>query len=122
MRRFLAYSQANAREHGITPQQHQALLSIRGGFPDRDLVTITELADHLCVKHQSAVELVDRLVALELVYRQPSTEDRRTVFVGLTATAEAMLSSLSAGNLGELGRLKPLFAALMESLADADET
>jgi DNA-binding MarR family transcriptional regulator len=116
LRRFLAFSQTNARDHGLTPQQHQALLSIRGGFPDRDMITIGELAQHLCVKHHSAVELVDRLSALGLVYREASPDDRRIVLVGLTATAETALASLSANNLEEIRRLKPFFAGLIKSL------
>jgi DNA-binding MarR family transcriptional regulator len=115
LRRFTAFSQANAREHGLTPQQHQALLSIRG-FPDRDMISVGELADHLCIKHHSAGELVDRLSALGLVYRQVSPDDRRSVLIGLTEAAETALASLSANHLEEIRRLKPFFSALMKSL------
>ena len=51
IRRFLAFSQKNAERHGLTPQHQQALLSIRS-FPDRDKVTVGELAEHLCIRHQ----------------------------------------------------------------------
>jgi DNA-binding MarR family transcriptional regulator len=115
LRRFTAFSQANARRHGLTPQQHQALLSIRG-FPDRDMIMIGELADHLCIKHHSAVELVNRLSALGLVYREVSPDDRRGVLAGLTPAAETALASLSANNLEEIRRLKPFFSALIKSL------
>jgi DNA-binding MarR family transcriptional regulator len=116
IRRFLVYSQTNARKHGLTPQQHQALLSIRG-FPDRDMITIGELADHLCLKHHSAVELVNRLSALGLVYRETSQDDRRNVLVGLTPTAADVLASLSANNFNELIRLKPFMFTLIKSLS-----
>ncbi len=115
LRRFTAFSQTNAREHGLTPQQHQALLSIRG-FPDRDMITVGELADHLCIKHHSAVELVNRLSGLGLVYRTVSPDDRRSVLVGLTEAAETALASLSANNLEEIRRLRPFFSALIKSL------
>ena len=115
IRRFLVFSQTNARKHGLTPQQHQALLSIRG-FPDRDMITIGELADHLCLKHHSAVELVNRLSALGLVYRETGQDDRRNVLVGLTPSAEKVLASLSVNNFSELTRLKPFMLALMKSL------
>jgi DNA-binding MarR family transcriptional regulator len=115
LRRFLAFSQVNARSHGLTPQQHQALLSIRG-FPGRDMITIGELADHLCLKHHSAVELVNRLSALDLVYREVSLDDRRSVLVGLTTAAETALASLSANNLEEIRRLKPFFSTLIKAL------
>jgi DNA-binding MarR family transcriptional regulator len=117
LRRFLAFSQANARSHGLTPQQHQALLSIRG-FPGRDMITIGELADHLCLRHHSAVELVDRLSALNLVYREVSPDNRRSVLVGLTEAAETALASLSANNLEEIRRLKPFFSTLIKALGE----
>jgi DNA-binding MarR family transcriptional regulator len=106
LRRFLAFSQANAKKHGLTPQQHQVLLSIRS-FPDRDTITIGELAHHLCIKHHSAVELVDRLTGLGMVVREPSPDDRRSVLISLTTAAEMALASLSANNLEEIRRLKP---------------
>jgi DNA-binding MarR family transcriptional regulator len=117
LRRFLVFSQSNARSHGLTPQQHQALLSIRG-FPDRDMITIGELADHLCLKHHSAVELVNRLSALGLVYREVSPDDRRSVLVGLTKSAEKALASLSVNNLEEIRRLRPFFSTLLKTLGE----
>ena len=61
LRRFLHFSQEAARAAGIPPQQHQALLAIKG-FPERDHTTIGELAERLHLKHHSAVGLVNRLV------------------------------------------------------------
>ena len=115
VRRFLEFSQKNAEANGLTPQQHQALLSIRS-FPDRDEITIGELAEHLCIRQNSAVELADRLGALGLVTRRQSDEDRRRVLLRLTPTAEKALAAMSAHNLQELRRLAPSFAALITSL------
>ena len=115
IRRFLEFSKKSAASRGLTSQQHQALLSIKS-FPDRDAVTVGELAHHLCIRQNSAVELVDRLEALDLVKRETSTVDRRRVLLCLTDGAEAMLESLSASNLQELRRLAPSFAALVQSL------
>ena len=44
LRQFLHFSEAAAQSVGLTPQQHQALLSIKG-FPACDKVTIKELAE-----------------------------------------------------------------------------
>lgn len=115
IRRFLEFSKKNAASRGLTSQQHQALLSIKS-FPDRDAVTVGELAHHLCIRQNSAVELVDRLEALSLVKRETSTIDRRRVLLSLTPSAEAILESLSTANLQELQRLAPSFAALVQSL------
>ena len=115
IRRFLEFSKKNASSRGLTSQQHQALLSIKS-FPDRDAVTVGELAHHLCIRQNSAVELVDRLEALGLVKRETSTVDRRRVLLSLTDSSEAILESLSAANLQEIQRLAPSFAALVQSL------
>ena len=44
LRRFLHFSEEAAQRVGLTPQQHQAMLTIKG-FPGRDYVTIGELAE-----------------------------------------------------------------------------
>ena len=115
IRRFLEFSKKNATSCGLTAQQHQALLSIKS-FPERDAVTVGELAHHLCVRQNSAVELVDRLEALGLVERRTSTEDRRRVLLSLTPASEKLLDELSVANLEELRRLAPSFATLIQSL------
>src|SRR5260221_8535245 len=83
MRQFLHFSENAAEDIGLTPQQHQALLAI-AGYPERDYVTIGELAERLQIRHNSAVGLVDRLVAQGLVMRSPGT-DRRVVHLRLTS-------------------------------------
>src|SRR6202044_268812 len=65
LRRFLHFSEGAAREAGLTPGQHQALLAVKG-FPGKDRITIGELAERLQVAHHSAVGLVDRLAANDL--------------------------------------------------------
>ena len=62
---FLAFSEARAAECGLTPQQHQALLAIRGAAPRP--VSIGYVAERLILKPHSASGLVDRLEALGLV-------------------------------------------------------
>ncbi|HUC18135.1 MAG TPA: MarR family transcriptional regulator [Acetobacteraceae bacterium] len=113
LRRFLGFSEAAARESGLTPQQHQALLGIKG-FPGGEEVTIHDLAAQLCIRHHSAVELVDRLEGSGLVVRRHDPSDRRRVLLALTEAAEARLADLSATHLEELRRLRP---ALLEILA-----
>ena len=61
LRRFVRWSEQQARNAGITPAQHQLLLAVRGhpgGAP-----TVSEIAAHLLLRHHSAVGLVDRAVA-----------------------------------------------------------
>ncbi|HEY5914137.1 MAG TPA: MarR family transcriptional regulator [Verrucomicrobiae bacterium] len=103
LRQFLHFSEEAAHAAGITPQQHQALLAVKG-FPGRDQVTVGELAERLQLRHHSAVGLVDRLVAEKLVSRTPSARDRRQVFVQLTRRGEKVLAGLSSAHTEQLRR------------------
>ena len=59
-RKFLRWSDEQAASTGLTAQQHQLLLAIRG-HEGASGPTIGEVADHLLLKHHSVVELVDRV-------------------------------------------------------------
>jgi DNA-binding MarR family transcriptional regulator len=115
MRRFAAFSEAAARSSGLTPQQHQALLAIKG-FPGHERATIGELAERLNVRHHSVVGLVDRLVSKGLLRRFPDTRDRRRVRVGLTSKSQTLLAGLSRVHRDQLRRLAPLLRTLLTRL------
>ncbi len=115
LRGFLAFSEGAARAAGLTPQQHQALLAIRG-YPGRDRVTVSELAERLMIRHHSAVELIDRLSRGGLIAREPDPADRRRVQIALTAKARRKLKGLSAAHLDELRRLGPALPGLLQRL------
>jgi DNA-binding MarR family transcriptional regulator len=117
--KFLLFSQEAARTAGLAPQQHQALLAIKG-FPGRDYVSIGELAERLHLRHHSAVGLVDRLVQRQLVRRAPSAVDKRRVEVSLTARGEALISRLAAAHWQELQQLGPEFLRVLDSIAGAE--
>jgi DNA-binding MarR family transcriptional regulator len=112
LRRFLVFSEDAAAESGITAQQHQALLAIKG-FPGRDHISTGELAERLCIRHHSAVGLVDRLEANGLVRRRSGSEDRRQVFLELTPKAEGLLAGLSMIHRDEIQQLAPLLQVLL---------
>lgn len=115
LRRFLHFSEEAAQQVGLTPQQHQAMLTIKG-FPDRDYVTIGELAERLQIKHHSAVGLVNRLVGQGLVRRKTGTEDRRQVYISLTEHGIELLSELTAAHKAELRRVRATLQELMDRL------
>ena len=119
MRRFLAFSGQNAETYGLTPNQHQALLSIKAGYFGRESISIGELADHLMIKHHSAVELVDRLESAKLVTRRKSAEDGRVVLLSLPPKGDQILSELSRRNLDELRLAAPFVTALVVTLEHA---
>jgi DNA-binding MarR family transcriptional regulator len=116
LRRFLHFSEMAARKAGLTPQQHQALLAIKG-FPGRHAVQVGELAERLQLRHHSTVELLDRLVHLDLVERSHSPLDRRRVQVHLTARGEQILEKLSWAHKEQLHGIGPELSALLKRFA-----
>ena len=113
LRQFLSFSERAAIAAGITPRQHQALLAIKG-FPDRDHVTIGELAEQLQIAHHTAVELTNRLVLQDLVARRAGTQDRRTVYLRVTKRGENLLAKLSLAHRAEIQRIRPQLRELLD--------
>lgn len=116
LRQFLAFSEESARAAGLMPQQHQALLAVRGIGVERG-VTIGDLASHLLLKPHTAVGLVNRLVRAGLLLRVPDTVDRRRVLLVLTPKAHDILRELSATHLTEIRSNSPLLAELLQRLS-----
>lgn len=112
LRGFLAFSEAKAGEVGLSPQQHQALLAIRGAEVGE--ATIGYVADRLILKPHSASELVHRLEALGLIVRRVGEQDRRRTLIALTDRAEALLATLSETHREEIRRLRPLLSDLLD--------
>ena len=117
LRTFLGFSESAAHDHGVTPQQYQALLAIEG-FPGRDWVSVGELAEQMRIAHHSAVGLLDRLERLKLARRSPSPEDGRRLRVSLTPKGRAILEKLYRAHRAELQVVGP---RLMELLREASK-
>ena len=115
LRKFLHFSETAAQAAGLKPQQHQALLAIKG-FPGRDRITVGELAERLQLRHHSAVGLAARLVAARWLVRKRNTADRRQVFLSLSARGERVLAKLSAAHKEQLRRVGPEIGELLERL------
>jgi DNA-binding MarR family transcriptional regulator len=109
IRRYLRFSEETVRGHGLTPQQYQLLLALKG-FPGREWATVRELADRLQLRHHSVVELVNRAQGQELVERVPHPDDARAVRVQLTTDGEQILARLSALHRDELRRMDTTLA------------
>ena len=116
LRKFLGFSEKAASQNGVTPQQYQALLAIEG-FPGRDWVTIGELAEQMRIAHHSAVGLVDRMEAMNLVKRTPVKEDRRRVQVSLSAKGRKLLKKLYLVHREELRSSGVQLTALLQKAA-----
>src|SRR3546814_19384948 len=68
-----------ANEVGLSAQQHQALLAIRGAEDAK--ATVGYIAERLILKPHSASELFHRLEKLSLIERRAATNDRRKSFI-----------------------------------------
>lgn len=121
VRRFLRFSEEAAAEVGLTPQQHQALLAIEG-FPSRNYVTITELAERLQLRHHSVIGLANRLGKLGLLLREGDATDKRLVILRLSPAGKAILARLSAIHKRHLQTVGPEFEHLLSSLGVNDES
>jgi DNA-binding MarR family transcriptional regulator len=115
LRRFLHWSEQQARAAGLTPAQHQLLLAIRG-HPDDRGPTVGDVAGYLLLRHHSVVGLVDRAEAAGLVTRQPEAANVR---LRLTTAGARRLDALSEQHLEELEHLAPTMHALWEALERA---
>ena len=121
LRKFLRFSETAAAGVGITGQHYQAMLIMRA-CPEDSRVTINELAQQLMLKHNTAVELVDRLARQDLVTREASSGDRRKVELALTARGRHILARLAAVHRRELERMGPLFKRFFAELSRQERT
>ncbi|MCC2594820.1 MarR family transcriptional regulator [Pusillimonas sp. MFBS29] len=115
LRRFYAFSEAAALQEGLKPQQHQALLAIKG-ISGTSLPSVGDVAEQMLIRHHSAVELINRLEQMNLVKRLADPEDGRKVRVALTPKAEETLAMLSVAHMKELDSLRPLLMKLLRNL------
>ena len=107
LRRFLAFSEHAAREHGLTPSQHQLLLAIRGHADPRG-PTVGDVAAYLLLRHHSVVGLVDRAELAGLIERRTDPKNHRVVRLHLTRRGALRLATLASSHLDELERLQRL--------------
>jgi DNA-binding MarR family transcriptional regulator len=113
IRRFMNFSEQEARAAGVEPQQHQVLLAVKG-LPEGARPTVSTLAERLQLRHHTVVGLLDRLTAAKLAVRRPSKLDGREILVELTPKGERVLRGLSVSHQAELRSAAP---ALLASLA-----
>lgn len=117
LRRFLRYSEQVTRRNGLTPLQYQLLLQIKG-YPDSSRATIGALAERLQAKHHGVVALATRCEKLGLITRQTSKDDRRVVYLSLSAKGDRALEHLARWHRDEHRSLR---GRLVVDPADAPE-
>ncbi|MGB3330904.1 MAG: MarR family transcriptional regulator [Thermomicrobiales bacterium] len=119
LRRFQRFSDEAARNADLEPQQHQLLLAIKGSADDR--LSVGAIAERLQIQHHSAVELIARAEARNLVHRAHGQADRRVVFVTLTELGTDALRDLTATHRRELLTAAPELIRILQRII-ADDT
>lgn len=119
LRRFLRWSEQQAKAAGLTPAKHQLLLAIRG-HPDSAGPTISEIADYLVLRHHSAVELIDRAAKDGLIKRTPDATSKSVVRVTLTQAGLDKLDALAEAHLQEIAHLAPTMRTLWRAVERSD--
>ena len=117
LRKFLHFSHAAAEYCGVRPQQYQMLQCISGMPAELD-PTIANVAARMLLKHNSAVELVDRTIEQGLLRRCPDPTDHRRILLRVTTQGERILASLAEYHMQELDQAGPeLIRALRRVLS-----
>jgi DNA-binding MarR family transcriptional regulator len=112
IRQFSCEGDATARKLGLEPQQYMLLLALRG-LPEGAKGTIRTLAERLALKHNSTVELINRMEARDYVRRGRSRDDRRCVLVSLRPRGEKLLEQVARQRITEL---RATGAALVDAI------
>jgi DNA-binding MarR family transcriptional regulator len=115
LRSFLHFSECAALEAGLQPQQHQLLLQVAGA-PEATSVTIAYAAERLGLKHNSAVELVNRSEREGLLTRTADAGDKRRAILRLTRKGKQVMGRLAGDHARELNELAPRLAQALEHI------
>ena len=116
LRCFLHFSETAALEAGLQPQKHQLLLQVAGA-PEGTTVTIAYVAERLGLKHNSAVELVDRSESEGLLVRTKDAADKRRAILRLTRKGKLILGRLVGDHARELNELGPRLAKTLKNIS-----
>lgn len=112
IRTFLHFSDRAVEAKGLERSQYQLMLAIKGAPPE-ERTRIRDVADRMQIQHHSAVELINRLERGGFVERERGLEDRREVFLELTAKGERVLAELALHHHEELRNAAPKLVAAL---------
>jgi DNA-binding MarR family transcriptional regulator len=115
LRLFTLFSEQAAQAVDLQPQQHQLLLQVAGAPADVS-PSVAYAAERLGLRHNSAVELVDRSVKEGLLVRAEDPHDKRRVLLQLTARGHRLLKSLAESHARELHEMAPRLIRSLRAL------
>lgn len=121
LRRFLHFSHLAAESAGVRHQQYQLLQCVYG-MPGELDPTIANVAARMLLKHNSAVELVDRTIEQGLLRRCPDPTDHRRILLRVTPLGERILASLADYHLQELEQAGPELIRALRRVVSMKQT
>jgi DNA-binding MarR family transcriptional regulator len=101
LRRFVSFSEAACEAAGVSAQQYQLLQVVATVPPDKES-SISYIAERMVVRHNTAVELVDRAEAAGMVQRVADPNDHRRSLVETTPRGNDLLAELVPVHLAEV--------------------
>jgi DNA-binding MarR family transcriptional regulator len=115
LRKFLSFSEVASEAVGISAQQYQ-LLQVVAAVPEGRESSISYVAERMLVRHNSAVELVDRAVKSGLVCRVADESDHRRSLLEITERGAEVLARLVAEHLAEIEAEGPEMMRALQKL------
>jgi DNA-binding MarR family transcriptional regulator len=115
LRKFLSFSEVASEAVGISAQQYQLLQVVAAGPEGRES-SISYVAERMLVRHNSAVELVDRAVKSGLVCRVADESDHRRSLLEITERGAEVLARLVAEHLAEIDAEGPEMMRALQRL------
>ena len=119
LRKFLSFSEMASEAVGISAQQYQVLQVVAAAVPTGQESSISYIAERMVVRHNSAVELVDRAEKAGLVRRVADESDHRRSLVEITGRGVELLSQLVTQHLIEVETEGPELVRTLQRLIGA---
>ena len=98
------------------PAQQYQLLQVIGSGREGESVSINNVAERMLLRHNSAVELVDRAQRAGLVERCVDALDHRRALVELTKRGQSVLERLAGEHLTYLEAHGPALVRALEQV------
>lgn len=107
------------KPYGLSPQQYNILRILRGA---KARMSMHQVKSRMIDRAPNATRLTDKLIAKGLVERERCEEDRRVVYVRISAKGLELLARIDVVNKQDLqelsGRIKPNEAQLTSDVLD----
>uniref|UniRef100_UPI00310131E1 MarR family transcriptional regulator n=1 Tax=Neorhizobium sp. EC2-8 TaxID=3129230 RepID=UPI00310131E1 len=120
IRRFRKFSASEADKLGLQPQQHQALLAIKG-LSRGEQMTARLLSERLLIARHSAEELLQQLIDEGYVDAGTPTSGHTKDVIHLARRAEDALDLLASAHLFEIRKMAPELMQALRVLQDREK-